>query len=187
MKRFTNSFCLLDEDTICGVDKFENLFVIRVPAGTEEDCEDDPTASKFKYECGFLNGAATKMETINQYFIGEASTVVQKVTNSKGIELIYSASTMGGICAFLPFETKAELDFFTHLEMFMRIEAQPLAGRDHVTFRSSYAPVKDVVDGDLCETFTCLDFAKQKTLAEELDRNPQEVCKKLEQIRSKLL
>jgi len=57
---------------------------------------------------------------------------------------------MGGICAFLPFEKKEELDFFTHLEMFLRIESQPLAGRDHVMFRSSYAPVKDVIDGDLC-------------------------------------
>jgi splicing factor 3B subunit 3 len=56
--------------------------------------------------------------------------------------------------------------------MFLRIEAQPISGRDHVTFRSSYAPVKDVVDGDLCEMFTQLDFVKQKMLAEELDRNP---------------
>lgn len=54
-------------------------------------------------------------------------------------------------------------------------------------FRSSYAPVKDVIDGDLCEMFTTLDFNKQKVLAEELDRNPSEVNKKLEQIRSKLL
>jgi splicing factor 3B subunit 3 len=47
-------------------------------------------------------------------------------------------------------------------------------------FRSSYEPVKDVVDGDLCEMFTTLDFNKQKILAEELNRNPSEVCKKLE-------
>lgn len=94
---------------------------------------------------------------------------------------------MGGICAFLPFEKKEELDFFTHLEMFLRIESQPLSGRDHVMFRSSYAPVKDVIDGDLCEMFTTLDCNKQKVMAEELDRNPSEVNKKLEQIRSKLL
>ena len=94
---------------------------------------------------------------------------------------------MGGICAFLPFEKKEELDFFTHLEMYLRIESQPLAGRDHVMFRSSYAPVKDVIDGDLCEMFTSLDGNKQKMLAEELERNPSEVSKKLEQIRAKLL
>jgi splicing factor 3B subunit 3 len=57
LKRYTNGFCLLDEDTVCGVDKFENLFVTRVPAGIEEDAEDDPTAIKFKWESGMLNGA----------------------------------------------------------------------------------------------------------------------------------
>jgi len=62
-----------------------------------------------------------------------------------------------------------------------------LAGRDHVMFRSSYAPIKDVVDGDLCEMFTTLDYNKQRVLAEELDRNPAEVNKKLEQIRNKIL
>lgn len=187
LKRFTNAFCLLDEDTVCGVDKFENMYVVRVPAGIEEDAEDDPTASKFKWESGMLNGAQSKMEQISQYFMGEVATAVQKVQTSKGSDIIYCATTMGGICAFLPFETKEELDFFTHLEMFLRIEAQPLAGRDHVMFRSSYAPVKDVVDGDLCEMFTTLDFNKQRVLAEELDRNPGEVNKKLEQIRSKIL
>ncbi len=57
LKRYTNAFCLLDEDTVCGVDKFENLYVVRVPAGIEEDAEDDPTANKFKWESGMLNGA----------------------------------------------------------------------------------------------------------------------------------
>jgi hypothetical protein len=32
-------------------------------------------------------------------------------------------------------------------------EYPPLAGRDHMAFRSAYWPVKDVVDGDLCSQF----------------------------------
>lgn len=65
LKRYTNSFCMLDEDTVCGVDKFENIFVVRVPSGIEEDAEDDPTASKFKWESGMLNGAHSKLEQIS--------------------------------------------------------------------------------------------------------------------------
>jgi hypothetical protein len=38
------------------------MFVVRVPAGIEEDAEDDPTASRFKWESGMLNGAMSKME-----------------------------------------------------------------------------------------------------------------------------
>jgi len=119
--------------------------------------------------------------------MGEVGTSVQKVQTQIGTELIYVATTMGGICAFMPFETKVELDFFTHLEMFLRIEAQPISGRDHVMFRSSYAPVKDVIDGDLCEMFGTLDFDKQRVLASELDSNPTELKKRLEQIRTRLL
>lgn len=94
---------------------------------------------------------------------------------------------MGSISTFIPLETKEDVDFFTHLEMYLRIESQPLCGRDHVMFRSSYVPVKNVIDGDLCEMFNKLDFNKQRVLAEELDRTPPEVLKKLDQLRNKLL
>jgi splicing factor 3B subunit 3 len=94
---------------------------------------------------------------------------------------------MGSIGAFVPFETKEDIDFFTHLEMYLRIESQPLCGRDHVTFRSSIAPVKDVVDGDLCDMFMGLDFNQQNILAKELDKSPAEVLKKLETLRNKMI
>jgi len=94
---------------------------------------------------------------------------------------------MGGIGALLPFETREDLDFFLHLEMYLRIEAQPLCGRDHVMFRSTYSPVKDVVDGDLCEQFSSLEFNKQRVLADELEKSPAEVLKKLETLRNRIL
>lgn len=46
LNRYVTSFCLLDEDTVAGVDKFENFFVNRLPVGCEEDAEDDPSMSK---------------------------------------------------------------------------------------------------------------------------------------------
>lgn len=65
LNRWMTSFTLLDHDTVCGLDKFENFFTLRVPPGCEEDANDDPTATKFKWEQGYLNGAAFKLETIN--------------------------------------------------------------------------------------------------------------------------
>lgn len=114
-------------------------------------------------------------------------------------------------------------DFFQHLEMHMRSEFPPLCGRDHLSFRSYYFPVKvgivfthlsyfynivstaehvwkyifednknkfrhflqNVIDGDLCEQFNSMDPHKQKSVAEELDRTPPEVSKKLEDIRTR--
>jgi splicing factor 3B subunit 3 len=113
---------------------------------------------------------------------------VTKAQLSQGSnEAIIFATTSGGIGALLPFETREDIDFFVHLEMYLRIEAQPISGRDHVTFRSMYVPTKDVVDGDLCEMFSTLEFNKQRVLAEEMDRTPPEVMKKLENLRNKIL
>lgn len=74
-----------------------------------------------------------------------------------------------------------------HLEMHMRQEAPPLAGRDHMAFRSAYFPVRNVVDGDLCSQFPALKADKQRTVATELERSPGEVLKKLEDVRNKIL
>ena len=85
--------------------------------------------------------------------------------------------------------------------MYLRIEATPLCGRDHIMFRSFYAPVKvkikkknlytlffkNVIDGDLCEQFSLMSYNKQKVLSEELDRTPAEVLKKLEDVRNRIL
>ena len=48
----------------------------------------------------------------------------------------------------------------------------------------SYA-FQNTIDGDLCEMFSAMDPAKQKSVAEELDRTPSEVSKKLEDIRTR--
>jgi len=78
LKRWITQFCLLDSDTFVAADKFENVFICRLPAGCEDDAEDDPTATKFKWENGHLNGAAFKLEAISQFFVGEVGTQVQK-------------------------------------------------------------------------------------------------------------
>lgn len=41
------------------------------------------------------------------------------------------------------------------------------------------------MDGDLCEQFTSLDTTKQKSIASDLGRTPNEVAKKLEDIRTR--
>ncbi len=68
-----------------------------------------------------------------------------------------------------------------------RYDHPSICGRDQLGFRSYYYPVKDVIDGDLCETFITLDPATQKKIADELDRTPGEVAKKLEDMRNRLL
>ncbi len=61
----------------------------------------------------------------------------------------------------------------------MRTEDPPLAGRDHLIYRSYYAPVKGVIDGDLCERFTLLSHDKKQMIAGELDRSVREIERKI--------
>ena len=71
--------------------------------------------------------------------------------------------------------------------MHLRQDNPPLCGRDHLSFRSSYNPVRNVIDGGLCEQFSQLPREVQARIAEELDRTPGEVVKKLEDMRNKIM
>ncbi|KAL0368761.1 UNVERIFIED_CONTAM: Spliceosome-associated protein A [Sesamum calycinum] len=104
-----------------------------------------------------------------------------------GGECIIYGTIMGSLGALLPFTSRDDVDFFSHLEMHMRQEHPPLCGRDHMAYRSSYFPVKDVIDGDLCEQFPTLPMDMQRKIADELDRTPGEILKKLEEIRNKII
>jgi len=173
---------------MCGVDKFGNIYIVRLPEKVNEDIEDDPTGSRLKWEQGTLNGAPHKLETLINFHIGETANTIAKASLVPGVPeaLIYS-TMMGSIGALVPFVSREDVDFFSHLEMHLRQENPPLCGRDHLSYRSYYFPVKNVIDGDLCEQFTSLDLAKQRAIAGELDRTPSEVMKKLEDIRNNRL
>ena len=98
-----------------------------------------------------------------------------------------TASIMGGINALYPVVARDEVDFLQRLEMAMRADKPPLCGNDHMKFRSSYFPVQNCIDGDLCEQFSLLPLKDQQALAAGLDRTPAEVLKKLEEIRNRIL
>ena len=42
----------------------------------------------------------------------------------------------------VPFSSQEDVDFFSHLELHLRQEHPPLAGRDHMAFRGSSYPVR---------------------------------------------
>ena len=66
----------------------------------------------------------------------------------------------------------------------MRGEDTSLVGRDHLQYRGYYVPVKAVVDGDLCESFSLLPYNKQQQIAQELDRSVADVLRKLDSMRT---
>eukprot|EP01132_Coremiostelium_polycephalum_P002352 gene2352-2902_t len=186
--RYVTASALLDYDTVAGGDKFGNIFVVRLPTTISDEVEEDPTGSKLRFETGLLNGAPHKVEQIISFYLGETVTHLSKTSLVVGgAEVLLYATINGSIGALIPFVSREDVDFFSTLEMHMRQENPPLCGRDHLAYRSFYFPVKNVIDGDLCEQFSSLDPTKQRSIAEELSRTPSEVIKKLEDLRSQKL
>ena len=100
------------------------------------------------------------------------------------------ADVHGAFRLMIPFEFKAELDFFKHLELYLRLPQDGydfLTDRDHLLYRSYHSSAKGVIDGDLCECFLSLPPANQGLIAQNLDRTRGEIIKKLEDFRFKII
>lgn len=184
--RWITCTAMLDYDTIATGDKFGNLAILRLPHSINDDVDEDPTATKSLWDRGLLNGASQKAENIITFHIGEIPMSLQRsMLIPGGPELLIYTTLSGTIGALVPFTSREDFDFFQHLEMHMRNENPPLCGRDHLSYRCYYYPVKNVIDGDLCEQFTSLDPVKQKSISSDLSRTTTEVAKKLEDIRTR--
>ena len=165
-----------------------NVFVARLPNEVNDDYFEDPTGALYKWDRGTLNGAPHKLVDIAQFYLGDIINSMLKASLVPGgAEALVYSTISGALGVLLPFVSREDVDFFSHLEMHMRQENPPLSGRDHLSYRSSFFPVKNVIDGDLCEQFVTLDMAKQRSIAEELDRVPSEVAKKLEDLRNRVM
>lgn len=187
--RWITAATRLDYYTMAGGDKFGNFFVCRLPQDVDDnDVDDEASGNRWIWERGYLNGAPNKIQEAIQFHLGEVITGLKKTTLVPGgTEVIVYSTVMGSIGVFIPFSSKEDEEFFSTLEMQMRETNPPLCGRDHLVYRSFYFPVKDVVDGDLCEQFISLEAAKQRSVAEELEMMPSAVSKKLEDIRNFVL
>lgn len=141
--RWITATTLLDYDSIATGDKFGNISILRLPHSVTDDVDEDPTGTKSLWDRGLLSGASQKAENIGTIHIGEIVMSMQKATLIPGgsESLIYSTIS-GAVGALVPFTSREDYDFFQHLEMHMRNENPPLCGRDHLSYRSYYYPVK---------------------------------------------
>lgn len=141
--RWITTTTLLDYDTIATADKFGNICILRLPHSVTDDVDEDPTGNKALWDRGLLSGASQKAENICTIHIGEIIMSLQRTTLIPGgsESLIYTTLS-GTIGALVPFTSREDFDFFQHLELHMRNENPPLCGRDHLSYRSYYYPLK---------------------------------------------
>lgn len=133
--RFTTSLVSLDYDTVGGSDKFGNVFVLQTPDNVNDNVEAS-TGQRMLWDQGVLNGAPSKLDQLTHYHLGEAVTAMTKCSLVPGgRDAIIAATIMGGLYAFVPMLSKEDVEFFQHLEMYMRQEWPNLCRRDHLSYR----------------------------------------------------
>jgi len=182
--RWTTAATMVDYNTVAASDRFGNVFVNRLDAKISDQVDDDPTGAGILHEKGVLAGAPHKTVMIAHFHVGDIVTAIHRVSLvAGGREVLLYTGLHGTVGILVPFVSKEDVDFISTLEQHMRTEQGSIVGRDHLSWRGYYVPVKGVVDGDLCETFARLPQSKQSSIAGELDRTVGEVLKKLEQLR----
>lgn len=175
---------MVDYNTVAASDRFGNIFVNRLDAKVSDQVDDDPTGAGILHEKGILMGAPHKTKMLCHFHVGDLITSIHRVSLvAGGREVLLYTGIHGTIGMLVPFVSKDDVDFISTLEQHMRTEQGSLVGRDHLSWRGYYVPVKAVVDGDLCETYARLPGSKQSSIAGELDRTVGDVLKKLEQLR----
>lgn len=182
----------LDPNTMVGADRFGNIAVVRLPEEASAVLTSDPTGGKFAEKgasgAARLGSAPLRLGAECNFHLGEMVTALEKcVLQPGGREVVLYGTIHGTIGTLVPLTSREDADFFQHLEMHMRAEGPPLLGRDHQAFRSAYFPVRDVLDGDLCEQYVMLSDKRARALAGELERTPGEVLKKLEEVRNRII
>lgn len=182
--RWITASTMLDYNTVVAADKFGNVFVNRLDEAVSKQVDDDPTGAGILHEKSVLMGAPHKTKMLTHFHVGDVITSIQRVALVAGArEVVVYFGLHGTIGILVPLVTKDDVDFISTLEQHMRTENLSLVGRDHLSWRGYYTPVKATVDGDLCEYFAKLPTQKQLAIAGELDRTVGDVLKKLESLR----
>ncbi|KAJ2160723.1 pre-mRNA-splicing factor rse1 [Coemansia sp. RSA 552] len=185
LPRFVSTIHVLDPDTVVGGDKFGNLFVLRLPERVSSLLDADPSGARIIHARPRLLGAAYKWDVLAEFHIGDIPTSIDTCSLAPAARpAIFYTTLLGSFQVAIPFVSRSDQTFFCALERAIRDLAPPMSGRDHRTFRSSYIPVRAVIDGDLCETYFGLDNDARQAIANQLDRDDDDILKKLEDIRA---
>jgi splicing factor 3B subunit 3 len=178
--RWTTCTTMVDYETVAGGDKFGNLWLLRCPPKASEEADEEGSGAHLLHERQYLGGAPHRLNLMAHYYPQDIPMSIQK-TNlvAGGRDCLLWSGLQGTLGILIPFVSREDVDFFQTLEQHLRSEDPPLAGRDHLIYRSYYVPVKGVIDGDLCERYTLLPTDKKQMIAGELDRSVREIERKI--------
>ncbi|EER30005.1 Splicing factor 3B subunit 3, putative [Coccidioides posadasii C735 delta SOWgp] len=185
--RWTTCTAMVDYETVAGGDKFGNLWLLRCPQKASEEADEDGSGAHLIHERQYLQGAPNRLSLMVHFYPQDIPTSIQKTQLvAGGRDILVWTGLQGTVGMLVPFVSREDVDFFQSLEMQLTSQTPPLAGRDHLIYRSYYAPAKGTIDGDLCETYFTLPNDKKLMIAGELDRSVREIERKISDMRTKV-
>ncbi|KAK7712422.1 pre-mRNA-splicing factor rse1 [Diaporthe eres] len=186
INRWVTSTTMVDYESVAGSDKFGNVWILRCPEKASLEADEPGSEVHLTHARPYLHATPHRVDLMAHYYTQDLPTSITKTSLVVGgQEVLLWGGIQGTIGVFIPFMSREDVDFFQSLEQHMRSEDAPLAGRDHLMYRGYYAPVKGVIDGDLCERYSLLPNDKKLMIAGELDRSVREVERKLSDIRTR--
>jgi splicing factor 3B subunit 3 len=184
--RWTTCMTMVDYEQVAGGDKFGNIWIVRASDKASAEADEPGSDVHLAHAREYLHGAPNRLALMAHFFTQDIPTSITKTSLVVGGQpLLLWSGIQGSIGVFIPFISREDADFFQNLEGHMRSEDPPLAGRDHLMYRSYYVPVKGVIDGDLCERYMLLPNDKKQLIAGELDRSVREIERKISDVRSR--
>lgn len=147
--RWTTCTTMVDYETVAGGDKFGNLWLLRCPQKVSEEADEDSSGGHLVHERQYLQGAPNRLALMCHFYPQDIPTSMQKTQLvAGGRDVLVWTGLQGTLGILVPFVSREDVDFFQTLEQHLRGEEAPLAGRDHLIYRSYYVPVKGMIDGD---------------------------------------
>ncbi|KAI9886022.1 MAG: pre-mRNA-splicing factor rse1 [Watsoniomyces obsoletus] len=185
--RWTTCMTMVDYETVAGGDKFGNIWLLRCPSKASEEADEEGSGAHLVHERQYLQGAPNRLNLQCHFFPQDIPTSIHKTSLvAGGRDVLLWSGLQGTLGILVPFVSREDVDFFQTLEQHLRSEDAPLAGRDHLAYRSYYVPVKGVIDGDLCERYSLLSTDKKQMIAGELDRSVREIERKISDMRTRV-
>ncbi|KAJ1816120.1 pre-mRNA-splicing factor rse1 [Coemansia sp. RSA 2675] len=176
-----------DGFTVVAGDKFGSLFVLRAPEPVAR-CLEGGDPGRLVYEKPRMAGADVApycWQSVAEFHVADIVTAIDVCALAPHARpVILYTTLLGSVHVAVPMVSQGDVDFFVALEAALRKHNPPISGRDHLSFRSSFTPVRSVVDGDLCESFYLLSHEQRELVSDTVDRTQQDILKKMEDVRS---
>ncbi|BFZ54154.1 pre-mRNA-splicing factor rse1 [Savitreella phatthalungensis] len=201
VRRWVSAACAVDAASVFVADRYGNHSVLRTPQRVSDLVRTDLQGHRLINEHAFLNAAPHRLDLVAHIHagdIGVAAVRCELVPGGRPVVVV--GGIQGSLSVLIPFDAREDADLFAALERAIRTlpsliptgsasdvstlgDPAGLVGRDHAAYRSSFAPQRSIIDGDLCEEFLSLSSDGKAAVAAALQRDVAEVVKKVEEMR----